>query len=546
GAQYLRFKQWVDRAVFQQSPGYAYTPADAVVMYAITGEAAYITHAIAKADALVAEAEALIAQGQRPAVSYDSYLEAWWHIEQIALAYDHGYDRLTAQQRTRWTAYMQQTVYNIWHPEQASWGGTPHPWTGWGTDDPGNNYFFGHLKTTMYVALALQDTQLISFLRTAKFPEIADYYADLPGGGTREGTGYGTAIGSLFDDFRLWKTATGEDLSQQTPHTRETLAYWVHATVPTGDRFAPIGDQSRVSNPEIFDYHRNLMIQGMALAPGAAEAGQAAWWLDSIDLTQNSQGYALRPALLEPAVAPQAPPARVYHATGTGDLFARSAWTEDALWLAVKAGPYDQSHAHNDQGSFTLHKRDWLAVTSNVWSRSGLQGNGAGTLATAVHNTLRFTRNGGLIKQNNSVSSMTVSTQGAVTTVNAALGNAYSSNASLVRGWTRQFVFNADQQSLRVVDACQVAADVRAVFQVHVPVQPVAQPSGSLRAGDLEILPGAGMTVATVNMRAVDADFNSGWRIDITNPAGCAYDVTLRVPSAMNLPRRVYLPVARR
>lgn len=546
GPAYLRFKQWVDRAVFQNTPGYAYTPADAVVMHAITGNAAYLTHAISKADTLVAEAEILIAQGQRPVVSYDSYLEAWWSIEQIALAYDHGYDRLTAQQRARWTAYIQQTVYNIWHPQTASWGGTPHPWTGWGIDDPGNNYFFGHIKTTMYVALALQDTQLISFLRTEKFPQIAAYYANLPGGGTREGTGYGTAIGSLFDNFRLWKAATGEDLTSGTAHTRATLDYWIHATVPSGDRFAPIGDQARVSNPEIFDYHRNLMTHGMVLSPGTPEAGRAAWWLETIDLAQNSQGFTLRPTLLAAAAAPAPPTARLYHATGTGDLFVRSGWGEDALWMAAKAGPYDQSHAHNDQGGFTLHKRDWLAVTSNVWSHSGLQGNGAGTLGTAVHNTLRFTRNGALIKQNHSVSSMAAATQGAVTTIDANLAHAYSNNASLVRAWTRQFQFNAERQTLRVIDACQVAADVRAVFQVHVPVQPVAQPSGSLRAGDLEILPGGGTTVATVNMRTVDTDFNGGWRIDIANPGGCGYDVTLRAPSAMILPQRVYLPMARR
>jgi hypothetical protein len=541
--EYLRFKNWVDQAVFQNNPGYAYTSADAVIMYAITGNDAYITHAITEAEALVVEAEGAIAQGQTPPVSADSYLEAWWYIEQIALAYDYGYDRLTPQQRTRWTSYMQQTVYNIWNPQSAAWGGTPHPWTGWAINDAGNNYFFGHIKTTMYVALALQSQVWIDFLRTNKFPLITSYYADIPGGGTREGTGYGTAIGSLFDDFRLWKASTGENLAALTPHTKETIDYWIHATVPTMDRFAPIGDQSRVSNPEIFDYQRNLILNAVALSSGTAQAGRGVWWLEQIDLQQNAQGFTLRPTLLTVADSAVAPTSLAYHATGTGDFFVRSSWNEDALWMAVKAGPLDQSHAHSDQGSFTLAKGDWLTVTSNVWSHSGLQGNLYGDINTAAHNVLRFARNGTVINQNTSVSSMTQSTQNGVTTVNATLTNAYSSNASAVQSWTRQFTFNAQNQTLRVVDTCQVAANVSAVFQVHVPLQPVQQPNGSIRAGNLVILPGSGTTVALVNMTTVDADFLGGWRIDITNANGCSYDVLLAVQPTAALSEHIYVPM---
>ena len=34
--------------------------------------------------------------------------------------------------------------------------------------------------------------------------------------------------------------------------------------------------------------------------------------------------------------------------------------------LAIVAGPYNESHAHQDQGSFTLFSGDWLAVTANI------------------------------------------------------------------------------------------------------------------------------------------------------------------------------------
>ena len=46
-------------------------------------------------------------------------------------------------------------------------------------------------------------------------------------------TGYGTSLGSLFEDYRYWLDSTGADLSALLPHARATIDYWLHATVPT-------------------------------------------------------------------------------------------------------------------------------------------------------------------------------------------------------------------------------------------------------------------------------------------------------------------------
>ena len=40
--------------------------------------------------------------------------------------------------------------------------------------------------------------------------------------------------------------------------------------MPTRDRFAPIGDQSRSSIPELYDYHENLVHEAVALSPTTA------------------------------------------------------------------------------------------------------------------------------------------------------------------------------------------------------------------------------------------------------------------------------------
>jgi hypothetical protein len=514
---YASFRSWVDSAV-AGSPGYGYTPSDAVVMYALTNQASYITHAIARVDALVAEAEADIAAGRNPEVAGDSYLEVGWVMEQVALTYDHGYDRLTASQRTRWAAFADRTIANVWDPANARWGTRSAPWSGWSIDNPGNNYHFSFLKATQLWALASQNTTWMSFLQQNKYPPLVDYFARINGGGSREGTGYGTAQKNLFEDYRMWKASTGEDLSRFSTHAKDTIDYWIHATVPMMDRFAPIGDQSRVSQPELYDYHENLVREAVSLVTGTEQARRGTWWLNNNSVTSLT-GFNLRPSLLTTSDAATAPTALEYHATGVGHFFARSSWNTNASWLSFVAGPYDESHAHHDQGAFTFYRNGWLAATNNMWSHSGLQ------LSVGAHNVVRFSRNGSIIEQNESVSSMTYAKSGDVVTAQANLTPAYSRNSDAVQSWLRDLRFQGN--TLRVHDTCQVASGVTAVFQVQVPTQPTIQADGSIRAGNLRIQGGAGYTTRLVEMRSTDTDFNSGWRVELSNPAGCEFTVDL-------------------
>src|SRR3546814_14356201 len=87
----------------------------------------------------------------------------------------------------------------------------------------------------------------------------------------------------------------------------------------------------------------------------------------------------------------------------TVNLFARTDWARTARWFAFRAGAYNESHAHQDQGGFTLFANDWLAVTENIWSHSGIQ------QGTETHNVVRF-ENGGRVTGQcaPSTSSMTV------------------------------------------------------------------------------------------------------------------------------------------
>jgi hypothetical protein len=201
-----RFQAYVDRGVGGHDE-YGYEPADAIVLYARTGQPKYLTSAIASVDAYVSTAEQAIAAREAPAVAGDSYLEAGPDLEQLALAYDWGYAMLTDAQRCRWKRFGDQVIANLWTPRDATWGGAPlgaFDWSGWSINNPGNNYNFSFMQATQMWAVATGETAWMSFLQTYKFPLITNYYQQLTGGGSREGTGYGTAQRRLFANARLW------------------------------------------------------------------------------------------------------------------------------------------------------------------------------------------------------------------------------------------------------------------------------------------------------------------------------------------------------
>jgi hypothetical protein len=217
--------------------------------------------------------------------------------------------------------------------------------------------------------------------------------------------------------------------------------------------------------------------------------------------------------------------------------------------MQFTGGPYDQSHAHEDQGAFTFYRNTWLAVTSNIWSQSGLQGGGGGgnvpDLNTGVNNVVRFERSGQggtpqTIRQNFSNNTVSVDNPpGGAVTIHADLSNAYSDNSDLVHSWKRDLVFQGNE--MHVHDVCSVDPSVTPVFQLNVPVKPTVNGS-SITAGNLQVTADPGSQVKLVDMTSftytftnentglpeTGHEFDKGWRIDITRPTGCEFNVDLK------------------
>jgi len=521
---YTRFKNWVDSAV-NGSPGYAFAAGEAAMMYQLSNETKYCTLAVNMVERQVADAEAAIAAGRNPEIAGDSYLEVGPMIQDLSMTLVSCGGFVTAAQRTRWSAYAEQSVWNIWNYGSARWGSRSAPWTGWSVDNPGNNYHYSFLEATMYWALATNNATWMGELRNRRIPALQAYFARLPGGGSSEGTGYGTAQMRLFSLYHLWRDATGADIANSNPHATDTIYYWINATVPTMDRFAPIGDQARNSVPELYDYHRRLVLEARQTANSEAAQRASTWWLSNIMMknssgvvvpgTQMNSGFNFRYDLL-PAGTVATPPANlVYHATGVGHLFARTGWDVNAMWVAIVAGPYNESHAHQDQGSFTLFSRDWLAVTANIWSHSGIN------QGTDVHNIVRFARNGTVARQCESstkISTMTVTPGAAGTgdfTANANLTPAFCDNTA-VTSWGRQFTFGG--RKLTVRDTFAMTAGTTATFQVNTPVLPTLVNSREATAGRLRVrvLEPANATINSNFSTGKYVEDGARYRIDVT------------------------------
>ena len=508
---FKRFRDYVDAAA-NGSPGYGFSATDAATLYQLSPKEKYCTLAIRLVQTQVDDADARIAQGQRPAVAGDSYLEAGPMISDLGLTWEVCRTLISDAQRAQWSTYAEQTIHNIWNPKAAKWGERAFEWTGWSIDNPGNNYYYSFVEATMFWALASNNETWLKFLREKKLPALTAYFGKLVGGGSLEGTGYGAAHMRLFAIYRVWRDSTGEDLANANSHVDDSIRFWVHATMPTLDRFAPIGDQSRVSVPEIYDYHRRLVLEARALSKNEEVRDIASWWLHSISIPEMTSGFNLRPDLLPAGTGGQPPQSRLYEAKGTGHVFARSDWNRDAVWVGFNAGPYVESHAHQDQGGFTLFAGDWLAVTENIWAHSGIQ------QGTEVHNVLRFERNGTIIRQREpSTSSMKVipaNPQSGEFQATADLSPAYAAGAG-VKSWQRSIEFKG--RTLTVHDTFATSADTQAIFQINVPVKPVLE-GHEERAGKLHIkvLKPEDAVIGSLEFASLDkAEFRSGWRIDV-------------------------------
>lgn len=397
-----RFRDMVLGEIADPGSRYAFQAHFAAWMYQVTGTAGYATFAHDMIIAQLAAEEALITAGQRAEIAGDSYLEVGPLLGDMMLTLDWCPGFFTTGERTRLITYANQTLYNLWNPDLATWGGVSYPWSGWSIDNPANNYYYSFLTATMMTGVATygvnpQAQAWIDRFRS-KIDQLDTFFAtNLAGGGSQEGTGYGTAMMNLFRVYYLWQASTGENLADRNTHALNSAYWFVHTATPDSTFLAPTGDHSRDSSAALYDYHRSYLLALLRLHPADAGARVAKTLLEAAGITEmtNSMNFWSDYLYNQPALTglPLDTLSTAFYDPFTGVFATRTGWTPSATFLYQVAGPFTESHAHRDQGSFVLWKGGWLFDDQNIRSQSGIEQD------ELYHNLVRFVGPGGVITQ---------------------------------------------------------------------------------------------------------------------------------------------------
>ena len=533
----MRFKASVDRWV-GGADVYNLSPWNAALLGQITGDAKYCAAAIKAVDKQVSDAETAISSNNNPEVAGDSYLGVGNLIGNLALVYDWCASSLSAERRGAWLSYADQAVYNVWHPMIAKWGSRTAQWSGWAVDDPSDNYYYSFMRATMLLGLAAHDETpmaagwLTQFQDKLTMELVPTFDKELVGGGSREGTGYGVAQRDMFELYDFWGSSTGQRVADLTKHTRASMLAMIHQIVPTLDRFAPTGDQSRDSTASFFDYHRSYLQDLIALYPSdpVSPRAQALLAKSSLPKMMNEFMFVSDFLYANSSVAATTLDGlgTAYYASGIGELYARSSWDKTATWINLIAGPYTQSHAHQDQGSLMVYKEEWLAYDAVIASHSGLP------QETTAHSVVR------LLDANNKTIEQKLGSESKLIALHRGTGFLHAAadvtaaygKTSAVQLVQREIVF-LQPDTIVVYDRVSTAQGTSQVFQLVSPIQPppitgpITTFTGTKHRLTVNsvIMPPSNPFGVVTNMTSVvtangPMDFNSGFRFDETMTGG--------------------------
>jgi hypothetical protein len=367
---------------------------------------------------------------------------------------------------------------------------------------------------------------------------FAGFNANLVGGGSREGTGYGTALRNLYEIYDMWEGSTRERIWDLTPSTRLALAHFIHCTVPTLDRVAPIGDHARDSTAAYFDYHREMvLVLQKLIGPDDRLGDVAQTFLEGASVKQMGQffEYVWDFFYSEPSHAklPLTTLAHTYYGPGTGYTFMRSGWGTDATWGTLIGGPYTESHAHHDQGSLLIYKNRWLAYDQNINSNSGIE------QGEELHNLVRLVSGGQVLRMRSEQSpgqTVALSDDANFAYWFGKVEGVYA--RPTVTRVEREVVFVKPLETFVVFDRINATGVESAIWQLNAPTAP-QQSGGKWTVTDsgstLEVFPllPAGASAAVVPWTG---DFDGGSRLDITSSGNTRFLTVLapggRVQSA--------------
>ena len=282
----------------------------------------------------------------------------------LAIAYDWLYDKFTLEQKNTIINFL-----NGWLDWYAEYGyARNYPW---------DNYFAGYFITLGLTGYATygDNPRAQEWIEKARdkfenlvIPTFSKY---LKGGDWAGGWNYGPlSVVNLISYIEAVKTATGEDLYSKTTYPKEIIYYKIHALRPDWDTVYDGGGWT--GNVRAF-----TSINDVALLYHIYKDTKAGHYIHFYrSHLKNSWNFPYRydqwyqflwyePDGTEEDYTKKEPLS--YIAEGTGTVFTRSDWSENAVWASFHCTYTPKGD--RDQGHFEIYYKKKLAVDAAIEAR---------------------------------------------------------------------------------------------------------------------------------------------------------------------------------
>jgi hypothetical protein len=490
--------------------------------YLLTGNTNYVTAALSYLNEFyVSDPES--------SVHNDSYLAFPDVMQSVAVVLNWCYPALNSAQRSTLITFLDHWTDQLWfHPAPGD--------SGWGLDDPENNYHMGFLHGTAFAGYALRAAAIAegkdpNAYNGQKYIDFIKHKLDDPGqvmdvlrskmvgGAWSEGANYGQRDDQeLTAALAVIASMDGTNYFTQVPFFADTVYHAHYEIQPDGREMYPAGDMAWYADMIASPYNRQYVQTIVNYLPDGDARRHGQWFLENImpSYMEGDNGSFNMPELIlldmiYKAAGPSIPQSALplsFLSPGVGFMNFRSGWGAGDTSLTVSGAPFiDQSHQHADTGSFTLFKRDWLIVDAATYSDSGLLQDEREHSMLSVDGQDRDDDNFSNVP---GYSRFLDGGSYAYTQVNGT---------NLFRGtineWTREFVYLRPDTVIIYDRAAPGSGTYRVRFHFH------AQPalSGSLYksaigGGGVSLLPLASGAVSIASNDNPDMDNSKSWRLD--------------------------------
>ncbi len=377
-ADWVRFKKYIDGQNHYNSK---YLARSYALSYLVTGQRHYAQQAIST----------VLAEMQEEAT--DNLNETPPLMVAIALVYDWCYPELSSKQRKTMIQWLNDAFKEL-EDEYVT------PW---------HNYAVGLMWAFGIAGYATEGDnprahEMIRNARIIRYAEMIEPGLRFSGNGGAwaESSGYGAGtVLRLIQYAEAVLTVTGENLFERIPFYRDRLAFSLFHSYPgIHEEYGRFFRQPYIHGDggRYLKGHQNYLRASVLMLirrfPGEPMAWYAQDWVSQSPANKMPHDWSSVDDVMwynPQASARSRLSARIplsHYAEGTGAVYMRSDWTEDATWVSFQCGDHFEYHQHLDQNSFTIWKYEDLAIDSGVYTWANSEYANNYYARTIAHNSM--------------------------------------------------------------------------------------------------------------------------------------------------------------